>query len=87
MRSLLIQFQDTFSRGSTDLGCFSEIKHCINTGDEPPVKQALRRTPIGFENKEEDNLKLMLETGVITKSSSDWASAPVLVRKKDGSVR
>ena len=87
VRSLLIQFQDTFSRGSTDLGCFSEIKHCINTGDEPPVKQALRRTPIGFENEEEDNLKLMLETGVITESSSDWASAPVLVRKKDGSVR
>ena len=87
VRSLLIQFQDTFSRGGTDLGCFSEIKHCINTGDEPPVKQALRRKPIGFENEEEDNLKLMLETGVITESSSDWASAPVLVRKKDGSVR
>ena len=87
MRSLLLQFQDTFSQGSTDLGCFSEIKHCINTGDEPPVKQALRRMPIGFENEEEDNLKLMLETGVITVSSSDWASAPVLVRKKDGSVR
>ena len=87
VRSLLIQFQDTFSQGSTDLGCFSEIKHCINTSDEPPVKQALRRMPIGFENEEEDNLKLMLETGVITESSSDWPSAPVLVRKKYGSVR
>ena len=29
----------------------------------------------------------MLETGVITESSSNWASASVLVRKKDGSVR
>ena len=87
VRSLLIQFEDTFSQGITDLGCFSEIKHCINTRDEPQVKQALRRTPVRFENEEEDNLKLMLETGVITESSSDWASAPVLVRKKAGSVR
>ena len=47
----------------------------------------MRRTPLGFENEEEENLKLILDTGVITESSSDWASAPVLVRKKDGTVR
>ena len=40
----------------------------------------------GFEG-EEENLKQMLEIGVISESSSDWASAPVLVRKRDGSVR
>ena len=87
LKTLLLEFQHIFSKGSGDLGCFSEIKHKINTGDERPVKQPMRRTPIGFEKEEEDNLKLMLETGVISESSSDWASAPVLVRKKDGSVR
>ena len=66
---------------------FSEIKHKINTGDERPVKQPMCRTPISFEKEEEENLKLMLQTGVISESSSDWASVPVLVRKKDGSVR
>ena len=83
----MLEFQHIFSKGSGDLGCFSEIKHKINTGDERPVKQPMRRTPIGFEKEEEENLKLMLETGVISESSSDLASAPVLVRKKDGSVR
>ena len=47
----------------------------------------MRRTLLGFENEEEENLKLMLDTGVITESSSDYASTPVLVRKKDGTVR
>ena len=84
LKSLLVNFQHIFSKGSGDLGCFSEIKHKINTGNEKPVKQPMRRTPIGFEKEEEENLRLMLETGVITESSSDWASAPVLVRKKTG---
>ena len=87
LKTLLLEFQHIFSKGSGDLGCFSEIKHKINTGDERPVKQPMRRTPIGFEKEEEENLKLMLEIGVISELSSDWASAPVLVRKKDGSVR
>ena len=87
VKNLLGQFQDIFSKGSYDLGCFTEVMHSIDTGNEPPVKQPLRRTPLGFEKEEEENLKLMLDIGVITESSSDWASAPVLVRKKDGSVR
>ena len=87
VKDLLIQYQDIFSKGGHDLGCFTEIKHVIDTGEERPVKQPMRRTPLGFENEEEENLKLMLDTGVITESSSDWASAPVLVRKKDGTVR
>ena len=68
-------------------GCFTEIKHSINTGEEKPVKHPMRRTPLGFEGEEEENLKLMLDIGIITESTSDWASAPVLVRKRDGTVR
>ena len=82
MKQLLTEYQDIFSKGSHDLGCFTEIRHSIDTGTERPIKQAMRRTPLGFEKEEEDNLKLMLDIGVITESSSDWASAPVLVRKK-----
>ena len=72
LRTLLLEYQDTFSKGSHDLGYFSEIKHTINTGDEHPVKEAMRQTPLGFEKEEEENLKLMLDTGIITESFSDW---------------
>ena len=61
LKALLLEFQHIFSKGSGDLGCFSEIKHKINTGDERPVKQPMCRTPIGFEKEEEENLKLMLK--------------------------
>ena len=38
-------------------------------------------------DEEEAHLKKMLEAGVIKEVASDWASSPVLIRKRDGSVR
>jgi hypothetical protein len=47
----------------------------------------MRRTPLGFQEAEEKQLNKMIETGVIGPSSSNWASAPVLIKKKDNTVR
>ena len=47
----------------------------------------MRRTPWNFEAEENDHLSSLLNVGVIEPSSSDWATPPVLVRKKDGKVR
>ena len=84
---LLIEMKDVFATSDTDLGCFTAIKHTIDTGEATPVKQQMRRTPLGFQAEEEKHLKSMLDCGVITPSISEWSSAPVLVRKKDGSIR
>ena len=37
--------------------------------------------------QEEKHLNKMLKAGVIEPSSSEWASAPVLIRKRDGTLR
>ena len=84
---LLIEYEDTFAGHDLDLGRFPQVQHKINTGDAPPFKQKIRRTPLGFEHEEEKHLNKMLEVGVIEPSCSQWASAPVLVRKRDGAVR
>ena len=63
VKDLLIQYQDIFSKGGHDLGCFTEIKHVIDTGEERPVKQPMQRTRLGFENEEEENLKLRFWLG------------------------
>ena len=47
----------------------------------------MRRTPAFLALEEEGHLKKMLDAGVIQPSISEWASAPVLIRKKDGQVR
>ena len=47
----------------------------------------MRRTPACFAEEEEAHLKKMLDAGVIQPSMSDWASAPVLIRKRDGNLR
>ena len=69
-----------------DLGCFTAVQHEIDTGDAKPVRQRMRHTPLGFAEEEEKCLKKMLDSGVIQRSNSEWASPSVLIRKKDGSV-
>ena len=83
---LLTEFADVFATSDLDLGNFDALEHQIDTADAKPVKQRMRRTPTVFRG-EEGHLDKMLAAGVFQPSVSDWASAPVLVRKKDGSVR
>jgi hypothetical protein len=87
VRKLLTEFHEVFAQDDMDIGLFKGITHKVNTGDAQPVSAKLRRTPLGFEKEEEAHLKSLLDKGIITPSKSEWASAAVLVRKKDGSVR
>ena len=59
----------------------------INTGDAVPKKQPVRRVPFAVRQEVAKQLQKMLRDGIIQPSSSPWASAIVLVRKKDGSLR
>ena len=87
LKNLLIEFADVFSVHEFDLSNFTAIEHAIDTGDTPPVKHKFRRTPTSFEGEEEKHLKKILKADVIEPSMSELASSPVLVLKRDGSVR
>lgn len=87
VHSLLVEYQDIFAKDDLDIGCFTALKHQIDTGEEEPVKHRLRRTPLGFEKEEKEYIQKMLDAGVIRPSISEWASSPVLIRKKDKTVR
>ena len=85
--NLLVEYQGVFASSDEDLGKFDLISHKVPTTDEGPVQDRMRRTPLKFVGEEETALKKMLDGGIIQPSTSSWSSAPVLVRKKDGSVR
>ncbi|XP_069125464.1 uncharacterized protein [Argopecten irradians] len=86
LTNLLVEFQDTFAQHDLDIGCLHEVTHKIDTGTEEPIRQRMRRTPAPFQEQEREHLDKMLVAGVIQPSNSEWSSAPVLVRKKDGSL-
>ncbi len=87
LAKILSEYEDIFAAHDLDLGCFSNVTHRIDTDGARPFKMKMRRTAWGFEQEEERHLEKLLDAGVITPSNSEWASTPVLVRKKDGSVR
>jgi hypothetical protein len=74
-------------RVSSTWGNLIQSSMGLTLGPNRPVKQRIRRTPLGFAGEEEAQLKKMLGAGEIRPSVSEWASAPVLIRKRCGSVR
>ena len=87
LRNVLMEYSEAFSKGDHDIGHFSAIQHHIHTGDASPIKQRMRRTPLGYADEEKEHLDKLLKAKVIEPSESEWASPSVLVRKRDGSVR
>ncbi|GFW62057.1 retrovirus-related Pol polyprotein from transposon 412 [Trichonephila clavipes] len=84
---LFQEFEDVFSRNSSDIGHTTVIQHKIDTADHPPIKQHPRRLPFAKLEEVGTLLREMQENDIIEPSSSPWASPIVLVRKKDGSRR
>ena len=87
LAALLSEHEDVFAKDEFDLGTFTEIQHGIDTQNAAPIKQPMRRTPACFVGEEETHLKKMIDAGVIQESTSEWASSPVLIRKRDDTVR
>lgn len=78
MEKLITSYANVFSKGQ---------HHIQLKLDTVPVKQQLRRISFAYQDEAKKDLKAMLENGVIEKSSSEWASPLVIVRKSSGDVR
>ena len=86
-KEMLKRNAKVFSKDDMDMGRTNLVKHHIKLTDPVPFKEAYRRIPPQMYDEVKTHLQEMLDLGAIRLSNSPWASAIVLVRKKDGRLR
>ena len=86
-RDLLVYSAEVFAKSDLDLGKCYIIKHAIKITDPQTFKEHYRRIPPHLYEEVKAHLQEIVEVGAIRRSFSPWASAVVLVRKKDGGLR
>ena len=72
---------------SVQLESTSIVKHSIKMTDPTPFKEYYRCIPPGMYDEVKNHIKKMMDVGAIQPSNSPWASAVLLVQKKDGKLR
>ena len=75
-----------FTKTDMDMGRTNLVKHHIKLTDPFPFKEAYRRIPPQMYDEVKAHIQEMLNIGAISPSNSPWASAIVLVRRKDGNL-
>jgi len=78
------QFDKTLTK---EPGLTSIAEFAIETGSNEAISQRPYNTPAHFRESVDQEIDWLLEMGYIERSSSDWASPIVCVRKPDGSAR
>ena len=81
------EYHHIFALTDLKLGCTSKIKHEIKLDNETPFKDCYHHIPPHKFEEVQRHLQDMQDIGAIRHSCSPWASAVVLVQKKDGSLR
>ncbi|KAH7703146.1 hypothetical protein AAVH_29685, partial [Aphelenchoides avenae] len=86
--ALVLEFQDIFALTESELTQTDLVMHHIETVDERPISTRVRQIPYALREKFAAMLKDYLSRGLISPSTSPYASPVVLVSKKEkGSIR
>ena len=86
-RELLLKWEHLFVQSGLDLGKTGLIKHKIQLTHQTPFKEHDQHIPPHMYNDMRAHIQEMLDISAIHKLHSPWASAVVLIQKKDGGLR
>ena len=87
LQTAMAAHKHLFAKGKGDLGRTDIVQHQIHTGDQPAIKQRVRRYLAARREEERQLVEDMLAIGIIQESNSAWSIPTVLVKKKDGTTR
>ena len=87
VRKLLAEHINLFALNDLDLGKTSVVKHHIKLTGYTPFKERYHHIPLCQFEEVRNHLQEMVALVAIKSSQSPWASALVVVRKKNGSLR
>ena len=76
------EYNDIFSKDSSDLGRTPLVIMDIDTGDSPPTSQKPHNLPLKHADWVQRELVTLKKAGVITRSVSPWASPIVIIPEK-----
>ena len=86
IKDLFREYAHIFALESLEMGHTSLVKHKIKLDNYTPFKESFQQVPPTLFDEVKKHLKEMIQVGAKRCSGSPWASAIVLVRKKDGSL-
>jgi hypothetical protein len=83
----LSKHEDAFANDYNQLGECTVKEHQIKTNSETPIRQRPYKTSHADRLAIREEIKKMLDAGVIRESQSEWSSPVVMVKKKGTSNR
>ncbi|KAI5151537.1 hypothetical protein ENBRE01_2203 [Enteropsectra breve] len=87
VNSIIEEFKAIMRKDLRDLKTNNLPEFRIDTGNHPPIVASRYRLGKPQDDMIEEEITKLLETGIIRRSNSPWASPVVLVPKKDGRKR
>jgi hypothetical protein len=81
LRALLLKYKDCCAVSLRDLPPLKVTPMDIDTGEHKPVRQRIRREPLGTAEWVKDKLGKLFDAGIIVPSHSPWLSPLVVARK------
>ena len=86
--NLMEEYKEIFAEETNELGRTNVTRHEIELEEGvEPIKQKFYKTAHKEEQFIKEEVKRLLEEGIIIPSKSSWASPVVLVKKKDNKMR
>ena len=86
-RNLLIKEYESFATGDDDIGCAKGFQLSFNLSDSTPVQKTYNSIPKPLYPEVKSHIEDLLNKGFVKKSTSNYSSPVVCVRKKDGTLR